>query len=230
MGNGGGLDMGEGADAPYLQMLDDIQSAISYLQSHAGIYHINPEKIALMGHSAGGHLALLYAYKAAKCAGCTYNDICPNVNLPEDVYCDKHKVSPAIPIELVISEAGPTYFVSNIFNELPSSAVNEILAMAGTTRNDSNLDTKLTNASPYTYANSSHLVDTILVYCDDYDTFGSNGDRFVKYSQCETLKSRLENNYTEYEASTEHTNFGTLIDDSQYLMLLSSAFSTLKTN
>ena len=61
MGANGGLATGEGADAPYLQMLDDIQSAISYLQSHADIYHIDDSKIALMGWSAGGHLAVLLA-------------------------------------------------------------------------------------------------------------------------------------------------------------------------
>ena len=110
-----------------------------------------------MGYSAGGHLALLYAYKAAKCAGCTYNDICPNVNLPEDVYCDKHKVSPAIPIELVISEAGPTDFLVQHSNGnliLPDA---NVCAMAGVMDNDSETDKagKLTNASPVTYANDS---------------------------------------------------------------------------
>ena len=69
----------------YVQMLDDIQSVITYLSNHDSAYHIDKSKIALMGYSAGGHLAMLYAYKAGK---------------GERLYGDK--------IQLLISEAGPT--------------------------------------------------------------------------------------------------------------------------
>ncbi|MBE7088320.1 MAG: hypothetical protein E7370_02185 [Clostridiales bacterium] len=66
----------------YTDMLEDIGLAIDYLTNNADQYHINPEKIALMGYSAGGHLALLYAYSN-----------------PKQIKC-------------VVSEAGPTHFVN----------------------------------------------------------------------------------------------------------------------
>ncbi len=47
----------------YPVQMADIQSAINFINSKAGEYNINPKKIALVGASAGAHLALLYAYK-----------------------------------------------------------------------------------------------------------------------------------------------------------------------
>ena len=43
--------------------MDDIQSALDFITANAGNYKINPSKIALVGASAGAHLALLHAYK-----------------------------------------------------------------------------------------------------------------------------------------------------------------------
>ncbi|MEI7347711.1 pectin acetylesterase PaeX [Dickeya chrysanthemi] len=43
----------EGADAP----LADAQRAIRTLRSHAAQWHINPQRIGIMGFSAGGHVA-----------------------------------------------------------------------------------------------------------------------------------------------------------------------------
>ncbi len=47
---------------PYPANLDDIGYALSHLADNAGKYHINPNRICLFGRSAGGHLALQYAY------------------------------------------------------------------------------------------------------------------------------------------------------------------------
>ncbi len=43
--------------------MDDIQSAINFIETNAGNYKINTSKVALVGASAGAHLALLHAYK-----------------------------------------------------------------------------------------------------------------------------------------------------------------------
>jgi acetyl esterase/lipase len=43
--------------------MQDIQSAIDYINSKAGEYNINTSKIGLIGASAGSHLGLLQAYK-----------------------------------------------------------------------------------------------------------------------------------------------------------------------
>jgi acetyl esterase/lipase len=43
-------------------MVMDVKRAIIWLKDHAAAYQINPERIVLIGQSAGGHLALLAAY------------------------------------------------------------------------------------------------------------------------------------------------------------------------
>lgn len=52
-----------GPQARFPAQMEDIQSAIDFIKSKAGEYNINAEKIALIGASAGAHLALLHAYK-----------------------------------------------------------------------------------------------------------------------------------------------------------------------
>jgi acetyl esterase/lipase len=46
-------------EAPFPAALDDCRSAIRWLRAHADEYHIDRERIAAYGNSAGGHLALL---------------------------------------------------------------------------------------------------------------------------------------------------------------------------
>ena len=40
-------------------MIEDVKCAIRYLRAHAALFNLDPERIALIGHSAGGHLAAL---------------------------------------------------------------------------------------------------------------------------------------------------------------------------
>jgi acetyl esterase/lipase len=42
---------------------EDVCAAIEFLKQHAGEYNINANRIVLLGRSAGGHLALLAAYR-----------------------------------------------------------------------------------------------------------------------------------------------------------------------
>jgi acetyl esterase/lipase len=41
--------------------LEDLRAAVRWLRRHARVYHVNPDQIAVMGASAGGHLAALLA-------------------------------------------------------------------------------------------------------------------------------------------------------------------------
>jgi acetyl esterase/lipase len=43
--------------------LDDVRTALSFIQQHAPEYEADPERIALLGRSSGGHLAMLAAYQ-----------------------------------------------------------------------------------------------------------------------------------------------------------------------
>jgi acetyl esterase/lipase len=45
----------------YPAQLHDMQEALAWLRVHAGEYRIRPDRVALWGYSAGGHLALLPA-------------------------------------------------------------------------------------------------------------------------------------------------------------------------
>jgi acetyl esterase/lipase len=44
------------------EMVADVKRAIAWIKTHAAEYGVNPERIVLVGGSAGGHLALLSAY------------------------------------------------------------------------------------------------------------------------------------------------------------------------
>jgi len=44
---------------PHPAAVEDVESAIVFVKKHAREYKVNPKRIALMGESAGGHLANL---------------------------------------------------------------------------------------------------------------------------------------------------------------------------
>lgn len=48
----------------YLTATGDVKCAIRWIKNHAAEFKISPERIALLGRSAGAHLALLAAYSA----------------------------------------------------------------------------------------------------------------------------------------------------------------------
>jgi alpha-L-fucosidase 2 len=46
---------------PYPACIEDVETAIRWVKSHAAEYHLDPQRIALSGESAGGHLVALAA-------------------------------------------------------------------------------------------------------------------------------------------------------------------------
>ena len=48
--------------APFPAAVQDVECAVQWIRDHSGEYMINPDKIALIGGSAGGHLAMMHAY------------------------------------------------------------------------------------------------------------------------------------------------------------------------
>jgi acetyl esterase/lipase len=69
----------------------DIKCAIAWVRNHAARYDVDPERIALLGRSAGGQLALLAAYTAGD-----------STHLPGS--CNNHGTG----VRAVISFYGPT--------------------------------------------------------------------------------------------------------------------------
>lgn len=53
------LDFRQSTDAPFPAQLQDIKEAIRFLRSNAARYGYSANKLALWGHSSGGHLAAL---------------------------------------------------------------------------------------------------------------------------------------------------------------------------
>jgi len=51
--------------ARYPAAVDDVRNAIQWLKDHAKTYNIDPDRIALLGGSAGGHLVELIGYAAS---------------------------------------------------------------------------------------------------------------------------------------------------------------------
>ena len=72
----------------YLDMLNDIKSAVQFLYDNSDDYKINTSKIVMYGYSAGAHLAELYSYKVT--------------NSP-------------IPVSLCVGRAGPADFWNEDF-------------------------------------------------------------------------------------------------------------------
>ncbi len=56
------LEYSIGENTPIEAMVKETKQALLWLKTHASDYGINPDKIVLMGGSAGAHLALLAAY------------------------------------------------------------------------------------------------------------------------------------------------------------------------
>lgn len=52
-------------DHPFPAALEDVRAAVEYLEADADELGIDPDRIVLLGRSAGGHLALLTAYTSA---------------------------------------------------------------------------------------------------------------------------------------------------------------------
>lgn len=46
-------------EARFPAMIEDVKCAIRFLRAHAAAYNLDPTRIGLIGHSAGGHLAAL---------------------------------------------------------------------------------------------------------------------------------------------------------------------------
>jgi acetyl esterase/lipase len=54
------------SDVHYLQMIQDVDRAVSYCQAHSNQWHTNAKNLVMAGASSGAHLALLYAYTTSK--------------------------------------------------------------------------------------------------------------------------------------------------------------------
>lgn len=151
-------------DADFEDMLDDITACLTQIKKTAADNGVNITSCALMGASAGGHLAMLYSYKCAS-------------------------ESP-IPVKFCVSQAGPTNLAdSNFYSSDVVYSPADLAACIGGVSGIENLtpenyalySLKLAAASPLTYASSA--VPTIICH--------GNADNIVPYSNSVSLDKAL---------------------------------------
>jgi acetyl esterase/lipase len=80
-------------EAPWPAQIEDCKLAVRWLRANAAKYHVNPERIGVMGHSAGGHLV--------SCLGALGNETTLDVG-------DFHDQNSRV--QAVVDEAGPVDF------------------------------------------------------------------------------------------------------------------------
>lgn len=112
-------------------MIEDVKCAVRYLRANAAHYHLDPERIAVMGWSAGGHLAALLGTADAS-AGWDVGG-----------YLDQSSR-----VQAVVSIAGVSDLNLAMYPELASSVLFAFGVPGGT------LSSELTKASPVTYISS----------------------------------------------------------------------------
>ncbi len=66
--------------------VEDILTAVRFLRSHADKYGLDPDKIAVMGRSAGGHLASFAAMNLDRWISEEWNDVSSHVNACVDMF------------------------------------------------------------------------------------------------------------------------------------------------
>jgi acetyl esterase/lipase len=115
--------------------LDDIRSALTFIQQHAAEYETDIDRLAMLGRSAGGHLAMLAAYQ------------------PD-----------ALPLRAVISYYGP-FNLTEGYRKPPNPDPLDVRGLlrdflGGTPEK---IPEKYVQASPMSYANSQ-LPPTLLVH------------------------------------------------------------------
>ncbi len=155
--------LGEGIN--YLDMLDDIRSAVSYIKKIAPAYQLKTDRMGVVGSSAGGHLALLYSLKCAA-------------------------ASP-IPVSLLVSLVGPTDFSDPAFYTEGYLTTEEkltlISSLLGTTVHQEMITSgsfpeALYDASPITHVKAGFPA-TLLAY--------GGKDKLVPYSNGQRLYDAL---------------------------------------
>ena len=122
------------SDVTCNDILDDIDSAVSFIKEKANSYGYTLDKMMLTGHSAGAHLSLLYSYK----------------------YQDTSVIKPVA----VASFAGPTDLTDSAYYENWDSAYELFSYMIGLSFNSETIDLykdDLLDISPISYVNSKTI-------------------------------------------------------------------------
>jgi acetyl esterase/lipase len=155
----------------YLSAVGDVKCAVLWVKEHAAEFKISPDRIALFGRSAGGHLALLAAYSA------------DDKRLPST--CAEKKVSETV--RAVVSFYAPTDLIWAYDNPANQMVINgpETLAnfLGGSPHQSIEMRERYTLASPISQV-SPKTSSTLLIH--------SGQDQLVKSENMNLLSSKLK--------------------------------------
>ena len=150
-------------DDPFPAQIEDVKAAIRFLRKNAALYQVDPDRVAVMGESAGGHLAAL----AGTTTGTGLFDVGENLDFSSDVTCAVDWYGPSDFTDFGTSESG-------LFSFPPEA----LLIGGGIGRNPE----KARAASPITYVGEKTPPFLILHGTDD---------QLVPFSQSEKLYEKL---------------------------------------
>lgn len=99
--------------AKYPAQLHDVEDAVRWLKSHASEYHIDKDKVVMIGGSAGGHLVLMSAYTNTT-EDVDENGISANVQAVVNFYGPSNLTD-----ETAINASSVQYLIGKTYEEAP---------------------------------------------------------------------------------------------------------------
>lgn len=169
-------------------IIDDITAAITHIKTLAAGYSVNINKVVLGGSSAGGHLALLYAYRFKELSPVEIVGViasCPAVDLTNEEF-------------LTESSIGDEDQMCEIISDVCGTRI--------TARTREKYTNLLEEISPINYVSAS-CVPTIINH--------GKKDKIAPFSASEELCKKLEENSVEYEFVVFENSGHQLNEDSQ---------------
>lgn len=162
--------------AKFPAQIQDCQAAIRWLRANAPRYHINPNKVGVIGGSAGGHLASLVGVTGGKKV---FTPIGGNEDQSDAVQCVCDIFGPKN-FASVVEQAKKDKNVKNIFEfNTPSDPYSELI---GSKLSDKD---KTAAVSPVTYVDKNSPPTLIL--------HGTH-DNMVPYAQSEEFEATMKKN------------------------------------
>ena len=163
-------------------IIDDITLAINQIKTFAASYSVNLTRVILCGHSAGGHLSLLYAYK--------YKDISPIE--PVGVFA----LSPVPDLSLDV------FFTENTLGdeEYMCNFMSRVFDEKITPENRSEFTALLDEYSPISYV-STKTVPTVILHGENDRTAPFIGSQLL----CEKLSEYRVNHELVVFEDTKHS-------------------------
>lgn len=160
----------------------DVKCAVLWIKQHAAEFHLAPDRLALLGRSAGGHLALLAAYTADDAQlppSCMQPEGDSNAGAPPSAY--------RADVRAVVSFYGPTDLIWAYDNPANQRVIDGPATISrfvgGAPRATDELRARYQHASPDAHVNA-HMPPTLLIH--------GGQDQLVRLENMDLLGAQLD--------------------------------------